>query len=293
MKQLSPGQQKAAKHLLAGEQDPQTGRASLNIVNQRSGGGLSGLPSPTASHATIKRNPSMNRTSPRRLGASAKKLEKLVEASASKAGNNKFDDSRQDKSSIMELAQIPKIRNKLESLKRRDRFSTSPRFGDGEGTQPGRGLGAYLDSERFKARAGIRNPQSILHSARPLSIADSEIQRVAEPSGDGLIHEPSKASLDDNVNMHDLRRRQGKPYGRNQPQLHTLDGHGGVEQPSSLTKIGRAAQAPPHGGQRFVTIQEGEAHGSDGSLGRHHQTIDARRAGSYKPSAGLVLPALT
>ena len=78
------------------------------------------------------------------------------------------------------------------------------------------GLESYLDSARFKARASIRNPQhqNILYSARPFSIADSEIQKVADFSGDGLTHEPSKSSIGyQDLNYQNLRRKRGRSDG--------------------------------------------------------------------------------
>jgi len=113
----------------------------------------------------------MNQTSPQKKGPS---LKKLIEGSESKSNLNRFEDSKQDKSSILELSQIPKLRNKLESLKVKDRFASRPKHGDSQSLQAGQGLEAYLDSQRFKARAGIRNPQSIVNSVRPFSNSSSE-----------------------------------------------------------------------------------------------------------------------
>ena len=41
-----------------------------------------------------------------------------------KEESTKFDNSKNDKSNILEYKNIPKLRNKLESLKTKDRFQT-------------------------------------------------------------------------------------------------------------------------------------------------------------------------
>ena len=156
----------------------------------------------------------------------------------------------------MGLATIPKIRNKLESLKKRDRFSTSP---SGE-PQAGQGLAAYLDSARFKARAGIRNPPSLAASARPFSIADSEIQKVGDLGGSGLIHEPSRASIESqNLNANTLLKQRRSRSSARHPQLHLVSSSRvstTIDQGEFPINLKKPTQASPFARNQYVSIVE-------------------------------------
>lgn len=74
-----------------------------------------------------------------------------------------------EKDLISQRSRAPKIRTFLESLKKKDRFNKQP--------------------ESFSAMANYSRAQ--VFGNRQFSIADSEIQRIAELEGNGLIKDAS------------------------------------------------------------------------------------------------------
>jgi hypothetical protein len=96
------------------------------------------------------------------------------------------------------LQSIPKIRNKLESLKIKDRFQAKQ-----ASPSPPTGLENYLEkleksinTKIRKRNCNIADNIRFANNERPFSIADSEIQKVSDFGGNGLIRDMSTISID-------------------------------------------------------------------------------------------------
>ena len=86
---------------------------------------------------------------------------------------------------ISSKSRAPQIRTFLDSLKKKDRFGKQP--------------------ESFSALANYARAQQ--YGNRQFSVADSEIQKIAELDGNGLIHDASQATLKSSIEQYELRRK--------------------------------------------------------------------------------------
>lgn len=107
-------------------------------------------------------------------------LAQMVENSDKNERAKIFQDSKRDRDNILSLQCIPKIRNKLQSLKQKDRFQQS----------------ALEEAEKLTHRRTSKTLKETHFKTldnRPMSIADSEIQKINDTSI--LIQEASRISL--------------------------------------------------------------------------------------------------
>lgn len=119
-------------------------------------------------------------------------LAQMVEESNNMPGLNKFDDSKLDRQNILQLKSNPTIRNKLNSLKVKDRFQKSPE--------------SALD--QVKKQFKSRNLNARTTDQRAFSIADSEIQHASDLGFHELKHINSKQSFDSNNEVFSMKNQR-------------------------------------------------------------------------------------